>query len=95
MSLTFIAVPIMQCSPFLLIGRLNNPAEYEEVGLDLSRINPAVDSENSNQVSDGADTYENSGTRMAGNIQSRGAEYEVVKQGGVGEEYHVYTSLNG
>ena len=56
--------------------------DYEEVGLDL------------NQVNAGSDMYENSGTRMAENNQSRGAEYEMVNQGGEGEDNHVYTSLN-
>ena len=62
--------------------RLNNPMDYEEVGLDLNKVNP------------GSDMYENSDVKMAGNNQSRGAEYEMVNQCGVGEDNHVYTSLN-
>ena len=78
-SLSHIIIPVTQCFPTFFKAGLNNPTEYETVGLDLSRINPSFDYETVIQVTAGASTYENAG--MAGNIQSRNLEYEMVKQG--------------
>lgn len=76
---------------FLLKGGINNlTADYEEVGLDLSQVNPAVNSDSDNQPNDGVYTYENIG----GDIQAVGGEYEMVRQGEEGSDHHLYTSLS-